>query len=84
MLYGRRVRELRPDGVVCEDPRTGETETIPCDTVLLACGMRPRRAESESMRRCAPETDVYVVGDCTATASVFEAVNDAFRACLHV
>ena len=84
VLYGRRVRELRPDGVVCEDPRTGETETIPCDTVLLACGMRPRRAESESMRRCAPETDVYVVGDCTAPASVFEAVNDAFRACLHV
>ena len=43
-----------------------------------------RRAESEAMRRCAPETDVFVLGDCAAPATVFEAVNDAFRACLHV
>ncbi len=82
--YGRRVTEIRPDGVVCENIQTGARETIPCDTVLLACGMRARRAESEAMRHCAPETDVCVVGDCAAPATIFEAVNDAFRACLHI
>ena len=84
VLYGHRVTEIRPDGVVCENQRTGETVALPCDTVLLACGMRPLRAESEAMRHCAPETDVCVVGDCTEPATIFEAVNDAFRACLHV
>ena len=82
--YGCRVTEIRPDGVVCEYVRTGEQLTFPCDTVLLACGMRARRAESESMRHCAPETDVYVIGDCAEPATIFEAVNNAFRACLHV
>ena len=84
VLCGRRVTEIRPDGVVCEVLRSGERVTLPCDTVLLACGMRPLRAQSEAMRHCAPETDVYVIGDCAAPASVFEAVNGAFRACLHV
>ena len=36
------------------------------------------------MRHCAPETDVYVIGDCAEPATIFEAVNNAFRACLHV
>ena len=84
VLYGHRVTEILANGVQCEILSTGEQVTIPCDTALLACGLRPRRAESESMRRCAPETDVYVVGDGAEPASIFEAVNNAFRACLHV
>ncbi len=84
VLYGHRATEIRSDGVVCENLRTGERVTLACDTVVLACGMRARREESGSMRRCAPETDVYVVGDCAKPASIFEAVNDAFRACLHI
>ena len=84
VLYGHRLTEIRPDAVMCEKIATGEQVTIPCDSVLLACGMVPRRAETASMRRCAPETDVYVVGDGAEPASIFEAVNDAFRACLHI
>jgi len=84
VLYQHRLAEVKEDCVICENLVTGEMVTIPCDSVLLAAGMRPRTAEADAMRRCAPETSVFVVGDCYEPASVFEAVNDAFRISLHI
>lgn len=84
VLYSHRLAEVKDDCVICENLTTGEMVTLPCDTVLLAAGMRSRMAEAESMRHCAPETSVFVVGDCYEAASIFEAVNDSFRACIHI
>ena len=36
------------------------------------------------MRHCAPESAVFVVGDGKKPASICEAVNEAFQACLHI
>ena len=47
-------------------------------------GMRPRQKEAEALRRCAPETSVFLVGDCEKAASVYEAVNKAFQVSLHI
>ena len=66
------------------DVRGGGEEALPCDTVLLAVGLRPRQAETEALRRCAPETSVFVVGDGKKAASICEAVNEAFQVCLHI
>ena len=82
--YGCRLAEVRDGSVRCVSAETGEELVIPCDTVLLAVGMKPRRAETEAMRRCAPETGVFMVGDGVKPASIFEAVNDAFRICIHI
>ena len=84
MYYGRSLREVRPDGILCRDVRSGKEEMLPCDTVLLAVGLRPRLAEAEAMRHCAPETSVFVVGDGKKAASICEAVNEAFQVCLHI
>ena len=82
--YGAAVTEILPDRVICRKLATGETFSLPCDTVLLAVGMRERREEAETMRHCAPESGIYVIGDCMKAASISEAVNDAFRICLHL
>ena len=82
--YATRLTEVRSDSVVCTAMDTGEELTLPCDTVLLAAGMRSRTAEADTMRRCAPETGVFVVGDAAKAASIFEAVNEAFRICIHI
>ena len=82
--YGHKLLEVKPDGILCEIVETGEQVFIPCDTVLLAVGLRPRTAETDSMRHCAPETSVFVVGDGMKAASICEAVNDTFRVCLHI
>ena len=39
---------------------------------------------SDKLRRCAPETSVFVVGDGKKAASICEAVNEAFQVCLHI
>ncbi|MBR6812532.1 MAG: FAD-dependent oxidoreductase [Oscillospiraceae bacterium] len=82
--YGHRLMEVKDECIVCENTATGESVTIPCDTVLLAVGMRPRFEIADSMRHCAPETSVYIVGDAFKSAGIFEAVNDTFRACIHI
>jgi NADPH-dependent 2,4-dienoyl-CoA reductase/sulfur reductase-like enzyme len=82
--YGKSLAEVRPDGILCRDVHTGAEEFLPCDTVLLAVGLRPRREETEALRHCAPETSVFVVGDGKKAASICEAVNDAFQVCLHI
>ena len=84
VYYGKSLREVRPDGILVRDVRGGGEETLPCDTVLLAVGLRPRQAETEALRRCAPETSVFVVGDGKKAASICEAVNEAFQVCLHI
>ena len=84
MLYSHKLIEVREGSVLCENLETGEMVELPCDTVLLAAGMRARTAETETMRHCAPETSIFVVGDGAKPASICEAVNDAFRACIHI
>ncbi len=84
VYYGRSLREVRPDSILCRETHTGKEELLPCDTVLLAVGLKPRLAEAEAMRHCAPETSVFVVGDGKKAASICEAVNEAFQVCLHI
>ena len=83
LLCGCTLTEILPDQVRYRKSDGTEGE-ISCDTVLLAIGMRPRLAQAESMRHCAPETSVFLVGDCVRAASVNEAVNEAFQVCLHI
>ena len=84
MHYSSTLAEVRDDCIVCRNVDTGETTEIPCDTVLLAVGMRAKWDLVEELRHCAPETSVYHVGDCRKAATICEAVNEAFQACLHI
>ncbi len=84
VYYGAALAEVREDGILCRNGRTGEETFFPCDTVLLAVGLRPRLAETEALRRSAPETSVFSVGDGKKAASICEAVNEAFQVCLHI
>ena len=82
--YNTALVEVRPDGVLVRSTVTGEERFLPCDSVLLAAGMRARIDTVEALRRSAPETSVHIIGDCRSAATVSEAVNGAFQACLHI
>ena len=84
VYYNAKLNEIQADKVIYEDTQTGEKKEIACDTVLLAMGMLPLTDKVEELRHCCPETNVYIVGDCRKVATISEAVNDAFRACLHI
>ena len=59
-----KLMEVTDDAVICQNTKTGETVSIPADTVLLAMGVRPRIDEANSLRRACPETSSYLIGDC--------------------
>ena len=79
-----RLEEVRDNCVVCKDVVTGELKEYPCDTVLLSLGMVPLTDEVESMRHCAPETDVFIVGDALAVGNISTATNGGFQAAIHI
>ncbi|NLM20134.1 MAG: FAD-dependent oxidoreductase [Peptococcaceae bacterium] len=82
--YYNRLKEICDNKVICDDLQTGQVVEYEADTVLLAMGMCPRTNKVEELRHCAPETNVYIVGDCYKVGTIGTAVNQAFQAALHI
>jgi len=66
-----KIKELRPEGVVAEDPEGNEV-TIACDTVVLANMAPDREIKYE-------KGDVYAVGDAVVTRRASAAIHDGYR-----
>ena len=79
----RIIKSIEADKVVYKD-LAGETVEVPCDTVLVATGMRPRKAVVEALRHTIAETEVYQVGDLVAPSSIGHAVNTGFDIAAHL
>lgn len=82
--YFNRLKEICDAKVICDNLETGKAVEYEADTVLLAMGMRTRTGTVEELRHCAPETNVYVIGDCQKVGTISTAVNQAFQAALHI
>jgi hypothetical protein len=52
--------------------------------VLLALGVSARHDVVDSLRRSAPETEVFVVGDAVESGSIATAVMSAFKAAAYI
>ena len=79
-----RLEEVTDSTVVCRDTKTSERIEFPADTVLLAVGMAARHDVADSLRRSAPETEVFVVGDASEVGSIATAVRSAFKAAAYI
>ena len=82
--YETRLEEVCDDKVICRDLKTGQLVEYTCDTVLLAVGLVPLNDVVDSLRHCASETDVYIVGDAKAIGNISTAVNGGFQAAVHI
>jgi 2,4-dienoyl-CoA reductase-like NADH-dependent reductase (Old Yellow Enzyme family)/thioredoxin reductase len=81
--YETRLVEIQPDRVICVGP-DGTPFEIEADTVLYAIGMRPRWETADTLRHCAPETSVHLVGDALRGGLITNATNSGFWAGLRV
>ena len=81
---GTMLVEVKDDCIVTKNVATGELDEIECDCVLLAMGMKERWDVVDDLRHCTPESNVFFVGDCRKVATITEAVNQAFQACIHI
>jgi pyruvate/2-oxoglutarate dehydrogenase complex dihydrolipoamide dehydrogenase (E3) component len=79
-----KLEEVTDKTVICRNLQTQEKIEFPADTVLYALGMSPRHAVADALRRSAPETEVYVVGDAIKPAAIGQAVMSAFRAAAYI
>jgi thioredoxin reductase len=79
-----RLEEVTGRSVICRDTQTSERIEFPADTVLLAVGMSARREVADSLRRSAPETEVFVVGDASEPGTIASAITSAFKAAAYI
>jgi len=76
-----RCTSISDDGVTVVGP-DGKEAFLPADTVVLAAGMRAKRAQAEEFRSCAPE---YIpIGDCVKAAQVTEAIRAGYDAAITI
>ncbi len=79
-----RLEEITDQSVCCSEMTSSRKTELPADTVLLAVGVSARRDVADSLRRCAPETEVFVVGDASQVGTIATAVMSAFRAAAYI
>ncbi len=84
VITGRRLVQIKEGSVVCTVVNTGALEEYPCDTVLMAAGMNPRRALAEELRHVLPETEVHVIGDCRKAQMLGDAIRAGFNAAMAI
>jgi 2,4-dienoyl-CoA reductase-like NADH-dependent reductase (Old Yellow Enzyme family)/thioredoxin reductase len=89
-LLGWKLLEIRDKSVVAEKvgsagyPGTGEEKEIAADTVLMAVGLKPRRDEALKFYSCCPATSFTMIGDCSESGDIRDAVWSAFEAVRYV
>jgi NADH dehydrogenase FAD-containing subunit len=81
--YECTIEEIRKDSVIYRDAADNRVQ-IPCDTVLLAAGVQPRKKLVDELRHTIAEGDVYLVGDLTEAGTIGHAVNSGFDIAAHL
>ncbi|MCD8322679.1 MAG: FAD-dependent oxidoreductase [Oscillospiraceae bacterium] len=74
---GMRCTKIDEKGVYALD-KDGKEVFFPCDTVVMASGMRSRSAEVEALRPLVKE--FYVIGDARKAAKIMNGTHDAYDA----
>ena len=73
--------KISKEGIFYKDAE-GAEQFLPVDTVILAAGRRPRRAEMTALLNAAPR--VYEVGDVIAQKDIMTATYLGYHAALDV
>ena len=73
--------EITAQSIVLVD-KEGKRQTLEADTVVIAAGARSNAGLAESLKKVVPE--VYSAGDCVATRSILEAMQEGYLAGLSI
>ena len=77
-----RLKSITPTSLIGEE-KDGTLTEIPCDTVALSLGVRPRKAVVDALEGVCGE--MYWAGDCVLRqGNINTAVRDGFMAAMNV
>ncbi len=79
VLTGTKLLSIKEDGIAVE--KDGETQTIPCDTVVLSMGLQ---SENTLVKELEDKIPVFVIGDCRSPRHIAEAVLEARQSVQHL
>ena len=79
VLLSRKVENINEKSVSVLCLETGEKAAIDADTALYCVGMKSLHKEAQAFRVSAPNTRVYLIGDCYEQAEIKGAVHSAFE-----
>jgi thioredoxin reductase len=79
-FMGWKLTEILDKSVIAENTDTGEKREFEADTVLMAVGLKPRRDKAIDFCHCCPETNFFIIGDCSASGDIRDATFSAFEA----
>ena len=74
-VTGGKCTGITAEGVSYTD-KDGNAQVLPCDSVVMAAGMRPNQADATALYDSAYR--LYTIGDCDKAANVQKAVRAAF------
>lgn len=81
IVLGKRGCGITDEGLVVMDGE-GNTELLPCDTIICAVGQKSRKAAVDALRDSAPF--VRIIGDANRPATIVTATYEAFHAALDI
>jgi len=61
-----------------------KSQDYPCDTIILATGMKARKDKVNELRRLIPETEVFIIGDCYEPRNLANAIHDGFNSAVEI
>ncbi len=80
-VTGGRCTSITAEGISYTD-QDGASHTLPCDSVVMAAGMRPRQADATALYD--PAYRLYTIGDCDKAANVQKAIRAAFSTAISI
>lgn len=81
VLTQNRLMEVTQEGAVVSDSR-GRSQTIPCDSVVMAIGLRPDHTLYEQLADSG--MPVEEIGDCEHVGKILDAMHEGYKAGLRV
>ncbi len=77
-MAGTKLLEIKPDGVVVENVKSGKQEFLPAEDVVLSMGVRPDQSLKGKLEEAMPNLPVYLIGDAVKSGTIANAVHSAY------
>ncbi len=78
---GLKCSSITKEGVYATD-KNGDSHFLPCDSVVMAAGMRPRYEEVERLRPLCDE--FYAIGNCVKGGTIMKATREGYDAVVNM
>ena len=83
-MAGTKLLEIKPDGVVVENVKSGKREFLPAEDVVLSMGVRPDQALKGKLEETMPNLPVYLIGDAVKSGTIADAVHSAYDTVINI